>query len=493
MKSIFSFHSQLLFLTASLAIILPTFLIAQPAPHVLWSQAYGGMESDEANAVLQCIDGGYIIAGQSYSFGAQGDCYLVKTDGNGIVQWARTYGGYNNDWAYSVAQTSDRGYIFAGNTSSFGAGQWDAYLVKIDSLGNRQWTRTFGGAEWDWTRCLKQTPDNGFILAGGTRSFGAGGYDCYLVKTDSLGNAQWTRTYGGGDDDEANFILLTSDGGYALTGRTASLGAGGTDMYFVKVDSIGNLQWARTYGGNGDEWALSACQTADGGYAIAGYTQSFGAGQTDAYLVKTNSRGVVQWTRAYGGQDNDYVYSMQHTVDGGYILAGNTWSFGAGQWDVFLVKTDSTGRRIWTRTVGGANWDWARSIQQTSDGGYIMAGGTRSYGNGYTDFYVVRLGTGLLATENLVNNYPQQFALNPPYPNPFNPNTTISFTTPTSAMVEISLCNILGQKIAIISHGMENPGLHAINWNANNYPAGIYFCRMTVGNYNHLEKLILLK
>jgi hypothetical protein len=190
------------------------------------------------------------------------------------------------------------------------------------------------------------------------------------VKTNSQGDTLWTRTYGGSNWDDANSVQQTADGGYVVAGWTQSFGVGTptyANMYLVKTNSQGDTLWTRTYGGSDYDFAYPVQQTADGGYIVAGFTWSFGAGLCDLYLVKTNSQGYVQWTSTYGGSDYDEARSAQQTADGGYIVAGTTISFGAGGGDFYLVKTDSQGDTLWTRTYGGSSWDEAYSVQQTAD------------------------------------------------------------------------------------------------------------------------------
>ena len=201
-------------------------------------------------------------------------------------EWDKTFGGTHRDMASSVQQTADGGYILAGLTGSYGAGDYDFWLVKTDSNGNEQWNRTFGGTDDDMARSVQQTADGGYILAGGTESYGAGDYDFWLVKTDSNGNEQWNRTFGGTDDDMARSVQQTADGGYILAGGTESYGAGDYDFWLVKTDSNGNEQWNRTFGGTDDDMARSVQQTADGGYILAGDTCSYGAGGVDFWLIK---------------------------------------------------------------------------------------------------------------------------------------------------------------------------------------------------------------
>jgi hypothetical protein len=253
------------------------------------------------------------------------------------------FGGSDWDEYYSVQQTSDDGYILAGYTESFGAGLSDFLLDKRVSYGFRQWNRTFGGTSWDKAKSVQQTSDGGYILAGFTGSYGAGFSDLWLVKTDADGNEQWNKTFGGFDWDTAESVQQTSDNGYILAGYTFSYGAGSADVWLLKTDADGNKQWDRTFGGTGDDFASSVQQTADDGYILAGYTESLGAGSFDAWLIKADSEGNEQWNRTFGGAEMDSSFSVQQTADGGYILAGYTESYGAGSSDFWLIKVNGEG------------------------------------------------------------------------------------------------------------------------------------------------------
>lgn len=293
----------------------------------------------------------------------------------GFITWSNTYGGSAIDYAYSVALTGDGGYILAGFTESFGAGGRDGYAIKTDSLGDTVWTQTTGGTDWDELFSVSPCDDGGSILAGYTESFGPGGAAMYLVKSNAAGDTLWTGTYGGLGDDYAYSAISTTDGGFVLAGYTTSFGAVGHDMYMVKTDSIGDTEWTRMYGGLGNDRASSIAQTSDGGYILAGATTSFGVGG-EVYLVKTDASGDTLWTRTYGGSANDYARSVTQTVDGGYILGAESRSFGGTDEDVYLIKTDSQGDTLWTRTFGGAGNDGATSVALASGGGYVICGFT---------------------------------------------------------------------------------------------------------------------
>jgi hypothetical protein len=361
-------------------------------PATEWSRTYGGPDLEVANSVQQTSDGGFVATGRTNSFGAgYGDFWLVKTDADGDVQWNQTYGGTSSDLANSVQQTDDGGYIIGGYTYSFGAGNGDFWLVKTDVNGNIQWSKTYGGISDDEAYSVQQTCDGGYIIAGITASFGAGGLDFWLVKTDPNGNMQWNHTYGGISSDRATSVRQTVDGGYIVAGITQSFSAGFEDVWLIKTNANGNVQWSRTYGGSGQDRAYSVQQTVDGGYIVAGSTLSF-AGFVDFWLVKTDVNGSVEWSEAYGDSSVEVAYSVEQTSDGGYIVAGAKDLGGLTSGEFWLVRTDANGHMRWNATYGGAGHDEAMSVQQTDDWGYIVAGYSASFGTGGDyDFWLIKL------------------------------------------------------------------------------------------------------
>ncbi|RLE39959.1 hypothetical protein DRJ16_07635, partial [Candidatus Woesearchaeota archaeon] len=363
-----------------------------PTPEMEWSKIFGGAYSDSGRSVQQTSDGGYIIVGETESFGWWTyNVYLIKTDEKGNEEWSKKFGNAgDDDYGESVQQTDDGGYIIVGSTHSYGT-PYDVYLIKTDENGNIEWSKTFGGSDSDYGESVRQTSDGGYIIAGGTSSFGAGSSDVYLIKTDENGNIEWSKTFGGASWDRGYAIQQTSDGGYIIAGSTKSFGAGSSDIYLIKTDENGNMEWRKTFGGSYDEDGHAVQQTSDGGYIIAGSTESFGAGDYDVYLIKTDEKGNEEWSRTFGGSNWDKGYSAQQASDGGYVIAGSTESFGAGYRDVYLIKTDEKGNEEWSKTFGGTDWDHGESVQQTDDGGYIIAGSTESFGAGWGDVYLIKL------------------------------------------------------------------------------------------------------
>ncbi len=376
-----------------LLLALTNVVYAETAPDEAWNKTFGGDSTERGWSVQQTSDGGYILVGDTRSYGAGGsDFWLVKTDSNGNKEWDKTFGGTGLEWACSVQQTSDGGYVLAGRTDSYGAGGGDFWLVKTDSNGNKVWDKTFGGTNSDSAHSVQQTSDGGYILAGDTGSYGAGNGDFWLVKTDSNGNKEWDKTFGGNSIDWAYSVQQTSDCGYILAGHTYSYGAGDEDFWLIKTDSEGNKEWDKTFGGTNGDRARSVQQTSDDGYILAGDTESYGVGSWDFWLVKTDSEGNKVWDKTFGGTATDWAYSVQQTSDSGYILAGATMSYGAGNFDFWLVKTDSNGNKEWDKTFGGTNDDRAESVRQTSDGGYILAGSMALFSAGPGYAWLIKVG-----------------------------------------------------------------------------------------------------
>lgn len=255
-----------------------------------------------------------------------------------------------------------------------------------------QWTQTYGGAGTDEARVTQQTTDGGYIVGGIINSFGAGDNDAYVSKLDASGNIIWQKTYGGAGNDGVASIQQTTDGGYIVGGWTTSFGAGAFDFWILKLDASGTVIWQKTYGGGSNDLGATAIQEiAGGGYIMVGPTQSFGAGNTDVWVLKLDASGNVIWQNTYGAGQLDYAYSIQQTADLGYIVAGRTTSSGNGLSDVWVLKLDAAGNVTWQKTYGGASADRATSIQQTTDGGYIVSGYTASFGAGGNDAWVLKL------------------------------------------------------------------------------------------------------
>lgn len=382
-------------------------------PEEEWNRTYGGSSDDVGTYGQQTKDGGYIITGYTSSYGAdapfswlikvqhRGDLWLIKTDAKGYKEWDRTYGGLGKDLGFFVQQTKDEGYIIVGGKKSFWIiGNYDLWIIKTDAKGNVLWDRTFGGSGEDLGFSVQQTNDDGYIIAGYT-SF-TNGKKAWIIKIDSQGNKQLDMATGRADSEAAS-IGLTKDGGYIIAGYTPSSGSGKEDVWLIKTNSMLHWDWLKTFGGPNRDLGLSVQETEDGGYIIAGLTESFGAGKGDVWLIKTDPKGDREWDRTFGGSNFDSGASVQQTRDGGYIITGynttttdNVRSYSrlfnsANIGRVWLIKTDSKGIELWNETFGGTRNDWGNSVQETRDGGYIITGVTESYGAGKEDVWLIKV------------------------------------------------------------------------------------------------------
>ncbi|MCD4847697.1 MAG: T9SS type A sorting domain-containing protein [Candidatus Aegiribacteria sp.] len=482
-----------------LLILLTSLSSAQVEPEVQWTRIFGGGIYEFGRCVQQTADGGYIIVGDTDSFGAGNfDVWLIKTDSNGDTLWTETIGGNGEDRGFSVEQTTDGGYIITGMTSSYGAGGFDIWLIRTDSAGSTLWTKTFGGSFWDWAAEVQQTADGGYIITGMTESYGAGGWDVWLIKTDSNGNSEWTRTFGAEDYDNGMSVRQTADGGYIVLADTYSYGAGSSDFWLIKTNSTGISSWTKTLGGTGTERSHSVRQTTDDGYIIVGDTRSFGSGDYDVWLVKTDSDGESVWTRTFGGAYEDCGCSVQQISDGGYIVAGYTESFGAGNFDVWVIRTDDNGDTAWSMTVGEDDLDQGRSVDLTTDGGFIIAGTTYDYYAGEYNIYLIKLSSETSISQPQSGTIPELSGIHI-YPNPFSYLTTIAFDVPsgTDGAVSLSIYDISGRIVTTLIDKPMSSGSYSMVWNGTDDGGrhacpGVYFCRIEGSSFSCTKRMMML-
>ncbi len=350
----------------------------------------GDIYSGTGYSVQQTLDGGYIIGGytSNHKSGSEdADVLLIKTDTFGDAVWIRTYGGSDHDQGNSVQQTTDGGYIIVGHTTSYGAGIVDIWLIKTDAVGDTIWARTFGGPSVEYGYSVRQTLDEGYIITGETHSEVVAG-EVWLIKTDAFGDTIWTSIIKGTTGGCGRAVKETSDGGYVVAGYAN--GAGLYDGLLIKTDASGQVSWIETFDDGGTEEFRSIQQTSDGGYILAGETRGMGAGRSDIWLIKTDGEGEEIWRKTFGGDGNDNGYCVQQTSDGGYIIVGKTESYRGGDNSVWLIRTDKFGDAIWTRTLVGSGYNFGYSVQQTLDGGYIIAGETIGYGAGWSDVLLIK-------------------------------------------------------------------------------------------------------
>jgi hypothetical protein len=496
------------------------------APDIGWQKSFGGTGTDAGTCVLQTSDGGFIIAGDAHAaggdvsenFGAD-DFWVIKLNGEGTLEWQKSYGGSANEIAFGLDETIDGGYIIAGYTLSADGdvtqsyGEGDVWVIKLDSEGALEWQKSYGGSAYDGATAIEQTTDGGYIVSAVTLSidgnvtFNNGADDFWIIKLDGEGTIEWQKTYGGSDTDAAYSIRQTTDDGYIVAGHTQSVDGDVSglhtieevvndgDYWVVKLDSGGNLQWQRALGGFGNDFAFSVCTTSDGGYAVNGISTSNDGDASgnhnsyDYWVVKLDANGSLQWQKMLGGASYDEGKSILQTADGGYIASGSAVSDEGdvtgshGNSDYWMVKLDAAGTIEWEKAMGGANGDYGYAAIQTADGNYCMAGYTYSdngevtLNNGEGDVWVVKLGA---ATAGIPTMQQNSISL---YPNPVT--DVLNIIPGNDAITDVAIYNLMGQTVTSESWNAQN---QTVNTSA--LTPGTYIVKVNAGEYGKVLKMI---
>ena len=366
-------------------------------PKEVWNLTFGGQYGDGVWCLQETLDGGNILVGNSASRGEGSDLFLIRTDGLGNCIWSKILGGSGEDVGYFVQETRDGGFIVTGSTKSFAMGEELLWLVKTMGNGSLSWDKTFGGfvsSSGDGGWSVDETDDAGFITTGYTQSLGSGRKDLWLIRTDGQGSKIWDKTFGGREDDVGMSVLQSRDGGYIVAGRTASFGKGGDDIWLLKTDSQGEELWNATFGGKQDDAGFQVVELRDG-YAVVGRTES-GSDKKKIIHIKVDLDGQKLWEKTYRGSS---ASSLQSTADGGFVVAGRIDNKETGR-DALIIKTDSTGSEEWSMTLGGSADDIGTFVIQSRDGSYTLAGITSSYGLGKEDAWLVKIREGPPSKEN---------------------------------------------------------------------------------------------
>jgi hypothetical protein len=389
MRKVINFQ---LVITFVFLILISFCCIGYTAEEILtWDNTFGGIEVDMANSIIQTEDGGYALAGYTWSKGAgRQDFWVIKLYEDGSIEWDRTFGGSEADVIYSIIQTKDKGYAVAGKTKSIASGE-KAWAIKLNTKGNKEWDNTFAKRTDDEIFSIIQTKDRGYAVCGYTGAKDWGEVDSWIIKLDKTLKIEWDKIFGGIGWDEANSMLQTEDGSFIVFGFVQSKDKGREDGWIAKLDENGEMVWDKAFGGSQNDEIFSGIKTVDGGYVVCGYTESKGSGGYDAWIAKLDENGEIVWDKAFGGVEAEVANSIIQTRDGGYALAGYTWSKGAGREDAWMIKLDENGEMAWDKTFGGSDEDVARCIIQAEDGGYVLAGYTESKGAGRYDAWVIKL------------------------------------------------------------------------------------------------------
>ncbi|MEL6865928.1 MAG: gliding motility-associated C-terminal domain-containing protein [Bacteroidota bacterium] len=377
-----------------------------------WEQNYGGSDKEWIRSVQQTRDGGYVMVGYSRSGNNQvnqnageWDIWVIKTDPLGEIEWDKVLGGSGSDEANTIRELEDGGYIIAGSSTSddgpltgVNQGFEDAWVIRLSENGTLVWERNYGGSAADKAEAIEPTPDGGYIVAGYSASFDGdlnnnlGEFDVWIFKIDDNGTLEWSRNYGGGQDDWVFDLTLAADGGYAVAGSSFSSSGnvssnnGFYDYWMLKVGPTGSLEWEESFGGSSEERAYGICTTQDGGYALAGAAFSSDGdvggnrGGSDYWIVKTDANGQLLWERNYGGSAEEYARDILEMEDGGFVVGGYVNSKDGditnnkGLYDYWMIRLDANGDLEWEGSFGGSRSDRCFSLDETADGGFVLGG-----------------------------------------------------------------------------------------------------------------------
>lgn len=364
-----------------------------------FQKAYGGSGNERAHSIQKTSDGGYVVAGETTSYGAgDKDIFVLKIDVNGVEQWTKTYGSTFADDGFSITikQTSDLGFIVSGSTNGFGAGSYDdSYIIKINNTGTVQWEKRISGSSWDRFRDVVELSTGDFLLTGDDGSYSAGNLDAHVVKISSTGNLIWIKNLGTSFREHSQSIIELPNGNYLLSGNTCDNSSSNAAYPFIiKTTNSGTVIWGKEY--NISTFFTDINETImlnDGNLLNIGETRSSDLANHDIFLLKTDTNGTVIWSKKYGGTGNDIGVNIREKTNGELIISAFTGSFGNAN-QLLLINTDASGNAIWSKTYGGSSNDeldwWGKPMELLTTNEIIIAGGTMSYGAGNEDVYIVK-------------------------------------------------------------------------------------------------------
>jgi hypothetical protein len=513
------------------AILLPSAALAQLT--LQWQRTYGGTKNDLPSNIITTRDGGYLMTGATRS--ANGDVtenhgdydlWLLKINADGSIKWQKTYGGSASDAGAVILETFDGGYIIGAVSQSKDgdlqglphhdtAVASDIWIFKIDSLGTIKWQKTFGGSGYDQISGIFESGEGEYIVLGTTQSadgdvrgnHGGEGNDIWLFRFSESGSIVWQKTLGGTKNDIATSFIKTSDNGYAILGYTTSTDGDVTgrrrdssyDAWLIKLNHAGEIIWQKTYGGSQYEEANSVIETLDHGFAFASMTTSndgdisgrHGPFYGDAWIVKTDLAGNIEWQKCYGGINGDEAFSIFQTSDSGYLIGASTASDDGdvagfkGVSDSWVFKISKTGNLMWQKTLGGSFTDanLGAGIMPAADSGYLVVTMTESKDGDVVDkhgdttdwdIWLVKLSPELAAVKSSpISNENISF-----YPNPSNGKTKIEYALDKPSEIKIELYNPLGEKLRTLLDTKEEMGNHEHEFDLSRLASGSYFLRI---------------
>jgi hypothetical protein len=462
----------------SIALLFHTFLQAQDP---FW-KVYPSTYEQSAKDVIATADGGYLLVGETRTqYAGDSDVYIVKTNNKGEIQWTKTYGGVLPDYPNNIVASADGNYMIVGFTESYGAGHMDVWLLKIDPSGNLLWQKTYGTPGDDEGKEIISTSDGNYMIVGHTNySWGNTNEDAFLKKIDPSGNELWTKYYGGTLYETGHSVKQCTDGGYIFTGQTTSTGPAG-DTYLVRTDVNGNQVWAHTYGGSNNEEGKFILANSDGTFTISAETNSNASADSNVQIMKLDANGGVIWNKIYGGTDKDVAKTIRPTSDGGYIEAAISRSFGWINPEMWLLRLNANGDTLWTRRYGSWDHDHCYAAKQTSDGGFIAVGHQEDP-NGIEHIQFVKTNSNGTLDPVGINELASNASFKI-YPNPSNGLFSISASSQISS---VNISDALGNLVKVIK--ADDALLHI---DIADKPKGAYLVTVRTATSAYTRKIIL--
>jgi hypothetical protein len=470
--------------------------MAQP-PDTLWTRRYGNEFYDLAHSVAQTPDGGFIIAGETWdadTFATRNaDAYVVKIDSLGNEEWGHRWGTRFTERLGKIIVLED-GYMAAGSYERYPPSQPNdasGWLLRLDSHGDTLWTTTVNTG-YSYFEDMLRDEDGNFVCVG--ESDGIGLPDLWVVKFDPLGNTLWTQTFGGTNWDRAWAVTLTLDGGYAICGFTDSFGNGSSDYWLIKVSPDGDSLWSRTFGFGGLEEARAIALAPDGGFFLGGYSSSLSETYDDAWIVRTDSLGNYMWDKDLAGEFALGIEAMVALDDGGVVAAGYD-SPESGGTALYLAKVDSIGESVWARSWFQDWTSYGEDLKQLLDGSFVSVGGVGSHGDPeHTtgDMWFVRLSPDITPVSPFEPTLPTDFSMIA-YPNPFNSTTILSFTLDRASHADLLIFDVLGRQVRQNSLQTLSPGTHRVSIDANELASGSYWVQLKTNNSSETTRVLLVR
>jgi hypothetical protein len=433
----------------------------------------------EGQDVLPTPDGGYLIAGYTTN-STQYDCdvYIIKTDASGNKIATKNYGGAKPDFPYHMIKTMDGNYFIIGYSQSYGGGDMDVLLLKVDQDGNQIWQKTYGGNGNDQGQDIIATSDGNYVIIGSSNT-GSSSQDMNLIKIDPAGNVIWSKLIGGGADDYGHSVQQCSDG-FIILGHTLSYGVNG-DAYLVKTDLNGDFVWSQLFGGVGYDEGAYINVNSDGSFTFLVRDSSNAGQDIDIRIIKTDGTGNTIWSKLFGGNKKDTPKMIQPTSDGGYIVAAISRSFGWINPDMWIMKFNNSGDTTWTRHYGGVNNEHCYVVREQPDGSYIAVGKTASYGPDMDPIFLKLNSNGTLAVG--INEYVGNTPSVNLYPNPSDGHFSVDLSGFNAN--KITIADVSGREIFVKKPEPGNTMNFAL------LKAGIYFVRCESKTQSVTKKLII--